>query len=186
MEQTDVLSPAMTVYSLLKLLTEELLASSSLRTDLPVRAQFMEVVLDAGRRPFAWVKEERHSFIEICDYKLTSEQLMPVVQTLWSGQLRRRQWFASQNLSNPKPRGACGRNALSPTVRPCTEPTPAFSLPVYLVRSRDIFHPRQTSFTRDVVRLLADKHSIVIVDTSCEIGGKGDILNECFRVSRCR
>ena len=42
----------------------------------------------------------------------------------------------------------------------------------------------KTSILRDAARILSENHSVVIVDTSSEIGGAGDIPHECIGHSR--
>jgi len=42
----------------------------------------------------------------------------------------------------------------------------------------------KTSILRDAARILSENHSVVIVDTSSEIGGAGDIPHECIGYSR--
>ena len=42
----------------------------------------------------------------------------------------------------------------------------------------------KTSILRDAARILSQKQSVVIVDTSCEIGGAGDVPHDCIGRSR--
>ena len=42
----------------------------------------------------------------------------------------------------------------------------------------------KTSILRDAARMLSQDHSVVIVDTSCEIGGAGNIPHECIGMAR--
>ena len=42
----------------------------------------------------------------------------------------------------------------------------------------------KTSILRDAARILSEDNSVVIVDTSCEIGGAGDIPHDCIGMAR--
>jgi stage III sporulation protein SpoIIIAA len=190
MEQDAVLSPAMTVQdetaTLLELIPEEL--ASSL-TDPAVRSQLMEVVLDVGRRPFAWVNGKRVFLTEDCEYRLTREQLKTVLTNLHFGADNR----AGINGSLHRISAIRNRDgvAVGATLRVGRYvPGNAIMIADLLLGSNYSIlfvgppGSAKTSIIRDAARLLADNHSVVIVDTSSEIGGAGDIPHECIGLSR--
>ena len=185
-----MLSPTMTVQdettSLLSLLPEELAVSLE---DPFVRSQLMEVVLDVGRRPFAWVNGKRLFLVNDCDYRLSQEQLLAVLGNLRFGADNR----AGINGSLHRISAIRNRDGLAvgATLRNgrYVHGNAIMIADLLLGSNCSILFvgppgSAKTSIIRDAARLLADDHNVVIVDTSSEIGGAGDIPHECIGQSR--
>jgi stage III sporulation protein SpoIIIAA len=184
-DEDALLSPAMSTVddtdSLLQLLPEELAQSLD-----DHRQDLMEVVLDEGRRPFAWINGRRH-FLHTD--LLTKSQLEAVLQDLHFGADNRAGINGSlHRISALRNRES---NFVGATLRVGRYvPGNAIMIADILYRSQlsilFVGPPgsAKTSIIRDAARLLAEEHSVVIVDTSNEIGGAGDIPHECIGLSR--
>jgi stage III sporulation protein SpoIIIAA len=184
-DEDALLSPAMSTVddtdSLLQLLPEELAQSLD-----DHRQDLMEVVLDEGRRPFAWINGQRH-FLHTD--LLTKSQLEAVLRDLHFGADNRAGINGSlHRISALRNRES---NFVGATLRVGRYvPGNAIMIADILYRSQlsilFVGPPgsAKTSIIRDAARLLAEEHSVVIVDTSNEIGGAGDIPHECIGLSR--
>lgn len=155
------------------------------------RADLMEVVLDIGRRPFAWVNGERHFLGTHNDGLVVSRQhLDDIVRPLH---------FGADNRA-----GINGSLHRISAVRNRDDDIVGLTLRVgrYIagnsIMIADILagmpHASilicgepgsgKTSIIRDAARFLAERNSLLIIDTSCEIGGSGDVPHHCIGLSR--
>lgn len=147
----------------------------------------MEIVLDVGKRPFAWVKGERRF---LGDKVVTHQQLQEITSPLHFGPDNR------AGINGSLHRISAIRNredqCIGLTLR-VGRYVPGNSLMIADVLAGMpnasillVGDPGsgKTSIVRDAARFLAEEHSVLIVDTSCEIGGSGDIPHECIGLSR--
>lgn len=167
--------------SLLALLPPEFQLEEVLRADL------MEVVLDVGRRPFALVNGKRHFLGE----GLVSDQhLQDIVEPLHFGSDNR------AGINGSLHRISAVRNREGGIV--CLTLRVGRFIAGNSIMIADILAGMpsasilicgapgsgKTSIIRDAARFLAEKQSVVIVDTSCEIAGSGDVPHHCIGLSR--
>ena len=149
----------------------------------------MEIVLDVGKRPFAWVHGRRH-FLGNADTVVTMEQLQQIVEPLHFGPDNRAGINGSlHRISAIRNRdGTCIGLTLrvgrfvpgnSTMIADVLAGMPHSSILV-------VGDPGsgKTSIIRDAARFLAEQYSLLIIDTSCEIGGSGDVPHECIGLSR--
>ena len=189
-EETDMIqSPDLRVVdetdSLLDLLPPEYAAP--LRESDELRKDLMEVVLDVGRRPFAWVNGKRHF---LSDEAINPNMLKDALRDLKFGSDNR------AGLNGCLHRISAVRNRdgefVGATLRVGRYvPGNALMIADILLGSNDasvlfVGPPgsAKTSIIRDAARLLSENNSVVIVDTSNEIGGAGDIPHDCIGLSR--
>jgi len=147
----------------------------------------MELVLDVGRRPFAWISGERHF---LSNDTVSQQLLQDISATLHFGADNRAGIDGSlHRISSIRNRDGL---VVGLTLR-VGRFVPGNSLMI-----ADILAGKpnasilfvggpgtgKTSIIRDAARFLAEKQSLLIVDTSCEIGGSGDIPHECIGLSR--
>jgi stage III sporulation protein SpoIIIAA len=172
--------------SLLALLPDDLAEGLA---DPAVRANLMEVVLDIGRRPFAWVGGRR-LMLGAPDRTLCPLELSEILTGIGP--------FGTDNragLDGSLHRISAVRNrdgkAVGLTLRVGRHiPGNAIMIAdlLYGTTASILFVGEpgsgKTSIVRDAARLLAAEKSVIIVDTSCEIGGAGDIPHECIGLSR--
>eukprot|EP00977_Amphora_coffeiformis_P030132 scaffold44883_cov160-Amphora_coffeaeformis.AAC.1 len=171
--------------SLIDLLPPEMVAELS----EDVLPHLMEIVLDVGKRPFAWVDGKRH-FLGDEDSMVTMEQLQQIVEPLHFGPDNR----AGINGSLHRISAIRNRegNCIGLTLRVGRfVPGNAMMIADVLAGMPHssilvVGDPGsgKTSIIRDVARFLAEQHSLLIIDTSCEIGGSGDVPHECIGLSR--
>jgi stage III sporulation protein SpoIIIAA len=147
----------------------------------------MEIVLDVGKRPFCWVNGDRHF---LGDMLVTQEQLEHITCDLHFGPDNR----AGMNGSLHRISAIRNREdeCIGLTMRVGRfVPGNALMIADILagMPSASILivgdpGSGKTSIVRDVARFLAERHSLLIIDTSCEIGGSGDVPHECIGLSR--
>lgn len=184
--QAEIVPQQPEAQSLLDLLPPEMTA------DFPSHLvpELMEIVLDVGKRPFAWVRGQRHFLGSSTDMTVTPEHLRRIVEPLHFGPDNRAGINGSlHRISAIRNReGGCigltlrvGRyvpgNALM--IADVLVGMPQASILI-------VGDPGsgKTSIIRDAARFLAEQHSLLIIDTSCEIGGSGDVPHECIGLSR--
>jgi len=145
-----------------------------------------EIILDVGRRPFAWIAGERHFF---GDLTVSEEQIHQI-----TGSLR----FGSDNRA-----GIDGCLHRISALRNREDDIVGLTLRVgrlvqgnaimiadllYGTDSSILFvgppGSGKTSIIRDVASLLAEKNSVIVVDTSCEIGGAGNVPHASIGLAR--
>jgi stage III sporulation protein SpoIIIAA len=169
--------------SLLALLPKELaeaLADPTLKKDL------MEIVLDVGRRPYAWIKGDRYFMSE---EDLSEQDLNSILKDLQFGQDNR------AGINGSLHRISCIRNREGQFVGATLRN--GRYVPGNAVLIADILYgtnlsvlfvgppgSAKTSIIRDAARLLSENNNVVIVDTSNEIAGAGDIPHDCVGQSR--
>ena len=171
--------------SLLALLPNDLAEGLA---DPVVRTCLMEVVLDISRRPFAWVSD-RHLMLGGPDRTLCPLKLTGILTGIGL--------FGADNhagLDGILHRISAVRNRdgkpVGLTLRVGRH------IPGNAVMISDLLHGTEasilfvgepgsgkTSIIRDAAWLLTTEKSVIIVDTSCKIGGAGDIPHECIGLS---
>lgn len=196
--------------SLLELLPPEFLLDEELKSDL------MEIVLDLGRRPFAWVNGQRHFLGKSL---VTKQHLKDIVEPLHfgsdnragiNGSLHRISAVRNREgdivgLTLRVGRFIAGNSIMiadilaglpNASILICGEPGTVKNMSRLLCRLLAILitlflrfsgygtGSGKTSIIRDAARFLSEKNSLVIVDTSCEIGGSGDVPHHCIGLSR--
>ena len=147
----------------------------------------MEIVLDVGKRPFAWVEGKRHF---LCDDIVTHEQLQEIVKPLHFGPDNRAGINGSlHRISAIRNRDGVpigltmrvGRYVPGNATMISDVLTGMSNASVLIVGDPG---SGKTSIVRDVARFLSEKQSLLIIDTSCEIGGSGDVPHPCIGLSR--
>ena len=150
------------------------------------KSKLTEIVLDVGRKPLAWIAGERHF---LGDTTVTKEQILGISEHLDFGSdnragidgslhrisaIRRRDGDVA-GLTLRVGRFAPGNSTMIADVLFGTELSILFLGPP---------GSGKTSIVRDAARVLAEKNSVVVVDTSCEIGGAGMVPHECIGLAR--
>ena len=147
----------------------------------------MEIVLDVGKRPFAWVEGKRHF---LCDDIVTHEELQKIVKPLHFGPDNRAGINGSlHRISAIRNRDGVpigltmrvGRYVPGNATMISDVLTGMPNASVLIVGDPG---SGKTSIVRDVARFLSEKQSLLIIDTSCEIGGSGDVPHPCIGLSR--
>uniref|UniRef100_A0A7S2YRG6 AAA+ ATPase domain-containing protein n=1 Tax=Entomoneis paludosa TaxID=265537 RepID=A0A7S2YRG6_9STRA len=200
--------------SLLDVLPPHLRNSPWLKAGHDGRANLVEVVLDIGRRPTCWVGGKREFLFPSnndgdeesgtgeksrasstallsldSDYVITQEDLDHVLGDLHFGE-DNRAGIESQLHRISGIRNRDGK-LVGATLRVGRYvPGNAMLIADLLFRSDSSIlfvgppGSAKTSILRDAARILSQEHSVVIVDSSCEIGGAGDVPHDCIGLSR--
>jgi len=149
-------------------------------------SKLTEIVMDVGRRPWAWIAGERHF---LGDSTVTQEQILLISEHLQFGSdncagingclhsvaaIRSRDGGVA-GLTLRVGRFVAGSSTMIADILFGTE------LSILFLGPPD---SGKTSILRDAARALAEKQSVVIVDTTCEIGGAGIVPHECIGLAR--
>ncbi|OQS04344.1 hypothetical protein THRCLA_03407 [Thraustotheca clavata] len=171
---------------ILSLLPEDL---ATPLTEPTVASGLLDIVLDRGRRPWAWVNGSR-LFLVDNDRLVTQEDLDGIVEKVGG--------FGSDNragLERQLHRISAIRNRTSDimglTIRVGRYIEGNASMIADILENQDknilfLGEPGcgKTTIVREVARQLASGHNVCIVDTSNEIAGDGDIPHPCVGLSR--
>jgi stage III sporulation protein SpoIIIAA len=170
--------------SLLDLVPSEFIAS--LRKIPGLSENLMEIVLDVGRKPYAWIKDER---LTLSEEKITSQILQDSTGCLDFGSDNRasldgclHRISAIRNRSNQLVGATLRAGRYIPG-------NAIMIIDILLGSNASVLFvgppgSAKTSIIRDAANILSEHKSVVIVDTSNEISGSGDIPHECIGRSR--
>ena len=170
--------------SLLDLVPYEFIAP--LRRTPDLRENLLEIVLDVGSKPYAWIKDER---LILSEKNITSQILQESIGCLDFGSDNRasldgclHRISAIRNRSNQLVGATLRAGRYIPG-------NATMIIDILLGSNASVLFvgppgSAKTSIIRDVANILSEHKSVVIVDTSNEISGSGDIPHGCIGRSR--
>lgn len=172
---------------LLGLLPEDL--SQGLR-DPAMQKGLSDIVLDKGRKPFVWSRGAR-VFLGAEDRLVSKDDILSVVDTL-GGFGRDNRAGLEQQLHRVSAIRNRQEEIIGLTMRVGRHVSGNATIIADLLfsdRTKSILFlgepgSGKTTVVREVTRLLAERSNVVIVDTSNEIAGAGDIAHPCVGMAR--
>ena len=142
-------------------------------------SKLTEIVMDVGRRPWAWIDGERHflgdSTVTHEDLQFGSDNRAGMNGCLHSVSAILSHDGGVAGLTLRVGRFVAGSSTMIADILFGTELSILFLGPP---------GSGKTSILRDAARALAEKQSVVIVDTTCDIGGAGIVPHECIGLAR--
>lgn len=173
------------INSLLELIPPQYRSVFEEHTEL--RRNISEVVIDVGRRPYAWINRER---VFLSEDEVEPDVLMAVLKNLKFGSDNRAGVYGQlHRISAIRNRDGQFVGATLRVGRYI--PGNSMMIADILLGQRGLSvlfvgppGSAKTSIIRDVARLMSQKRSVAIVDTSNEIGGSGDVPHKCIGLAR--
>jgi len=150
------------------------------------KTKLTEIVMDVGRKPLAWIDGERHF---LGDSTVTKEQIIGIAEQLDFGSDNRAGIDGSLHRISANRRRDGDVAGLTLRVGRFVPGNSTMIADVLFGSDLSILFlgppgSGKTSIVRDAARVLAEKNSVVVVDTSCEIGGAGMVPHECIGLAR--